>query len=202
MLSDEEKKAIEYWKKHMEILHWNTQLASEYYMKILLNLIEKQSKEIEHQIEKRANQRQELAILNAKQIEFNKLVNTVNSYKGKFKKQQKEIEELKREKETNQQMIQLAETQILGYAQGYKDGLNKETTATAIVARERENQIIYEGMKHKINMEWVLKIRAKIEEYDDKGMTINLANRSAGKTFQQAVHYEVKKVLQSLLEKE
>ena len=46
------------------------------------------------------------------------------------------------------------------------------------------------------------KIKAKIEEYDDKGMTVNLANRSAGKTFQQAVHYEVKKVLQSLLKKE
>ena len=50
--------------------------------------------------------------------------------------------------------------------------------------------------------ELVDKIKAKIEEYDDKGMTVNLANRSAGKTFQQAVHYEVKKVLQSLLEKE
>lgn len=46
------------------------------------------------------------------------------------------------------------------------------------------------------------KIKAKIEEYDDKGMTVNLLNRSAGKTFQQAVHYEVKKVLQSLLRKE
>lgn len=77
----------------------------------------------------------------------------------------KEIEEYKREKETNQQMIKLAETQILGYGQGYKDGLNKETTATAIVARERENQILYEGMKHKINMEWVLKIKAILEEY-------------------------------------
>lgn len=83
-----------------------------------------------------------------------------------IEKQSKEIEELKREKETNQQMIQLAETQILGYGQGYKDGLNKETTATAIIARERENQIIYEGMKHKINMEWVFKIKAKIEEWD------------------------------------
>jgi hypothetical protein len=85
-----------------------------------------------------------------------------------IEKQSKEIEELKREKETNHQMIQLAETQILGYGQGYKDGLNKETTATAIVAREIENQIIYEGMKYKINMEWVLKIKAKIEEFKDK----------------------------------
>ena len=47
MLSDEEKKAIEYWKTHMKILHWNTQLASEHYIKVLLDLIEKQSKEIE-----------------------------------------------------------------------------------------------------------------------------------------------------------
>ena len=46
------------------------------------------------------------------------------------------------------------------------------------------------------------KIKAKIEEYDDKEMTVNLANRSAGKTFQQAVRNEVRKVLQSLLEKE
>ena len=94
MLSDEEKKAIEYWKTHMEILHWNTQLASEHYIKVLLNLIEKKSKEIEELKEKRENQKKELAILNAKQVEFNKLVNTVNSYKGQFKRQQKEIEEL------------------------------------------------------------------------------------------------------------
>lgn len=46
------------------------------------------------------------------------------------------------------------------------------------------------------------KIKAKIKEYDDKDMTVNILNRSAGKTFQQAVHYEVKKVLQSLLRKE
>lgn len=44
------------------------------------------------------------------------------------------------------------------------------------------------------------KIKAKIEEYDDKEMTVNLVNRSAGKTFQQAVRNEVRKVLQSLLE--
>ena len=46
------------------------------------------------------------------------------------------------------------------------------------------------------------KIKAKIEEYDDKGITVNLANRSAGRTFQQAVRTEVKNILQSLLEKE
>ena len=61
----------------------------------LLDLVKQKDKEIEHQKEKRENQKQELAILNAKQIEFNKLKNTVNSYKGQFKRQQKEIEELK-----------------------------------------------------------------------------------------------------------
>ena len=42
------------------------------------------------------------------------------------------------------------------------------------------------------------KIKAKIEEYDDKEMTVNLVNRIAGKTFQQAVRNEVRKVLQYL----
>ena len=51
-----------------------------------------QQAEIEHQKEKRENQKKELAILNEKQKEFNKLRNTVNSYKGQFKRQQAEIE--------------------------------------------------------------------------------------------------------------
>ena len=46
-MSDEEREAVEYWKTYMKILHWNTQLASEHYIKVLLDLVEKQSKEIE-----------------------------------------------------------------------------------------------------------------------------------------------------------
>ena len=53
-----------------------------------------------------------------------------------------------------------------------------------------------------VDKKWEDKIKATIEEYDDKGMTVNLVNRSAGKTFQQVVRNEVRKVLQSLLEKE
>lgn len=102
MLSDEEKKAVEKLDYIQDFIIENGQYNAdvndmEYFSKVL-NLIEKQSKEIEHQIEKRANQRNELAILNAKQVEFNKLVNTVNSYKGQFKRQEKEIEELKKPK--------------------------------------------------------------------------------------------------------
>ena len=52
--------------------------------------ITKLQKEIEHQKEKRENQKAELTILNEKQKEMNKLTNTVSSYKGMVKKEQKD----------------------------------------------------------------------------------------------------------------
>ena len=88
-MSDDER--IEQLELEVKVLRDNN--------KGLKDKIDEQSKEIEHQKEKRENQKKELAILNAKQIEFNKLVNTVKSYKGQFKRQQKEIEELKEENE-------------------------------------------------------------------------------------------------------
>ena len=91
MLSDEEKQVVDYLIFHK----YENSSKKEDMIDKVIEIIEKQSKEIEHQKEKRANQKKELAILNAKQIEFNKLVNTVNSYKGQFKRQEKEIEELK-----------------------------------------------------------------------------------------------------------
>lgn len=67
---------------------------------------------------------------------------------------------------------------------------------------DRKVQIEYNNVFNKGVKSVEDKIKAKIEEYDDKEMTVNLVNRSAGKTFQQAVRNEVRKVLQSLLEKE
>ena len=66
------------------------------------------------------------------------------------------------------------------------------------------SQYLEDFLKEIIKKEYISKdkIKAKIEEYDDKEMTVNLVNRSEGKTFQQAVRDEVRKVLQSLLEKE
>lgn len=46
-MSEEEKKAIAYWKRDIEFFHYNTQLASEHYAQTILNLIEKQQAEIE-----------------------------------------------------------------------------------------------------------------------------------------------------------
>lgn len=54
-LSEEEKKAIEYFKWEIDFFHANTQLASEYYAQTLLNLIEKQQEEIEELKEKEKN---------------------------------------------------------------------------------------------------------------------------------------------------
>ena len=46
-MSEEEKKAIEYLENRLDILHNNTQWATEENIKIVLNLIDKQQKEIE-----------------------------------------------------------------------------------------------------------------------------------------------------------
>ena len=59
-------------------------------IEMVLNMLKEKDKEIENQTEKRNNQKAELTILNEKQKEMNKLVNTVKSYKGMFKKLQKE----------------------------------------------------------------------------------------------------------------
>ena len=50
-------------------------------------------KENEHKTEKIENQKNELAILNNKQKDLKKLQNTLNSYRGQFKRQKKEIKE-------------------------------------------------------------------------------------------------------------
>ena len=138
MLSDEEKKAIEYLKIEYEKLMKEDNILFPLYKsdaKRLIDIIEKQSKE---------------------------------------------IEELKKEYER---------------VRAGRNWLSEHISAQ-IATPELFDRLVEENYISKD------KIKAKIEEYDDKGMTVNLANRSAGKTFQQAVHYEVKKVLQSLLEKE
>lgn len=67
-----------------------------------------------------------------------------------------------KEMNLNEKIVEIAKTQILEYSQGYKDGLNKETTATEIVARELELNYIREEIKHRyISKD---KIREKINE--------------------------------------
>ena len=112
MLSEEEKKAIEIFTDLINYLEkWNKNLTvvpdDKKYYEILLNLITKLEKEVEHQKEKRENQKTELAILNEKQKEMNKLKNTVSSYCGMFRKQEREIRKLQKENEEKDKQIDL-----------------------------------------------------------------------------------------------
>lgn len=52
-LTEEEKKAIEYLENRLDILHNNTQWATEKSIKVILNLTEKQQREIKHQRQQR-----------------------------------------------------------------------------------------------------------------------------------------------------
>lgn len=74
-MSEEEKKAIEYWKRDISLYHYNTQLCSEHYAQIILNLIDNQQKGIS---------------LLKDQLEYVK-----SEYEETIEQQQKEIEELK-----------------------------------------------------------------------------------------------------------
>ena len=106
MLLEDEKEAIEILENEKSNLYVLTQTkfttctveqakAKREAINTVLNLITKLQKEIEHQKEKRKNQKTELAILNEKQKEMNKLINDVKSYKGQFKRQEKEIQKYK-----------------------------------------------------------------------------------------------------------
>ena len=86
---------------------------------------------------------------------------------------------------------------------GLKDKIDEQSKEIEELKDEsKEYQIGFAQGCYEKDLDWKDKIKAKIEEYDDKKMIVNLVNRSAGKTFQQAVRDEVRKVLQSLLEKE
>ena len=74
-------------------------------------------KENEHKTEKIENQKAELAILNEKQKDFNKLQNTLSSYKGQFRRQENEkinslIKKLEKDSK-EQQWIQTADDEYL-----------------------------------------------------------------------------------------
>lgn len=110
-LSEEEKKAIEYLENRLDILHNNTQWATEKSIKVVLNLTEKQRKEIKHQRQQRKywrdifyEQQKEIKELTLDLEEMTKSnnhklenwvhKNILNSYISKYKIREK-IEELK-----------------------------------------------------------------------------------------------------------
>lgn len=110
-LSEEEKKAIEYLENRLDILHNNTQWATEKSIKVVLNLTKKQQREIKHQRQQRKywrdifyEQQKEIKELTLDLEEMTKSnnhklenwvhKNILNSYISKHKIREK-IEELK-----------------------------------------------------------------------------------------------------------
>ena len=215
---DEEKKAIELLKQEPDfsLNYYNRENAID----IVLNLIEKQSKEIEHQKEKRANQKKELAILNEKQKEFNKLVNTVNSYKGQFKRQQKEIEELKDMNERQKYRIELVSEDKI---EERGDSIDESTMLKQIKSKLDEKNIPIETLLAEFerleNLEDDLttvylngvydgekkvedKIKAKIEEVEQWELYNMKIPRLSTLDERLGAKIGIKYVLHSLLEKE
>lgn len=85
----EEQEVIERLKLDISAGEYSTTKTE--VLETVLSMLKEKDIEIEYQKEKRNNQKAELAILNEKQKEMNKLINIVSSYKGMFKKQQKEM---------------------------------------------------------------------------------------------------------------
>lgn len=91
--------------------------------KRVLEINEVLLKENEHKTEKIENQKAELAILNEKQKDFNKLQNTLSSYRGQFRRQEKEnkktnslIRKLKKDSK-ERQWIQTVDDEYLAHTE-------------------------------------------------------------------------------------
>ena len=103
-------------------------------------------KENEHKTKKIENQKAELAILNEKQKDFNKLQNTLSSYEGQFRRQEKENEKLrKRLNEENKRCMMLA-IEKQDYFEKYRYNLQQNENLT----KEFSNVIPIQKVKDKI----------------------------------------------------
>ena len=210
-MTDEEKKAIEDLKEVVELYNNKCLITTEDDFKsieILLNLIEKQSKEIEELKASHITTNNKATNTEKAKI-FDVIDNSIDTYIEKSKPYWEQI--MTKDEMTIDEALTIIDDM---YQDRYKI-MSQKTEKETIVDLGKMDYIKF------TNLEWASvrasrevqslnykleklqdKIKAKIEEYDDKEMTVNLANRSAGKTFQQAVRNEVRKVLQSLLEKE
>lgn len=135
----------------------------------------------------------------SKEKSFKNYDKVIDEIIGLCNSQKRKIKELEEKELMNRKINKLAENQLLSYGQGYKDGINKEITVCAIVARERENQIIYEEIKNKINDEWRLKIKVMLMKLDkDEHERINKI-KNPNEMFPNLIYISNKKILEQLL---
>lgn len=193
-MSEEEKKAIEYLKQERAYAHKFDNRKIRTITTIALKLIRNQQKELDNLKEIEKSHQKENGEL---RVEFDELEKTLKQTQDSWFEDTQKLEqekvknkELEKQINLNKKTVEIAQTQILEYSQGYKDGLNKEATATAIVARELELNFIRQEIKHKYISKY--KIIEKLQE---------LENKSGGNTYHvQSMINAEKNILKELLE--
>lgn len=157
-MSEEEKKAIE-TLKGLTVYYDDYSLLDEEEIEENDNV----NKSIQLIIDLIENQQKELNSL--KEIEqLHKEEN--GKLRVELEQEKEKNKELENQINFNKKTVEIAQTQILVYSQGYKDGLNKETTATAIVARELELNFIRQEIKHKYISKDKIKDMKKYREFE------------------------------------
>ena len=87
-----------------------------------------------------------------------------------IEKLQKENEELKQDRNTNYQMIALAQNEMLGYIQGYEDGKKLKRSAVACAVENQQYYIIKKEIEH--YEEHIEKLQKENEELKSKNKTL------------------------------
>lgn len=75
---------------------------------------------------------------------------------------QKENEELKQDRNTNYQMIALAQNEMLGYMQGYEDGKKLKRSAVANIVENQQYYIFNKQIEH--YKEYIVKLQKENKE--------------------------------------
>ncbi len=75
-------------------------------------------------------------------FEFDIYLQALEKLTNLIDKQQKEIEELKQDRNNNNKLIELSKNEILGYLQGYEDGKKLNRNAVVCVVENQQYYII------------------------------------------------------------
>lgn len=116
------------------------------------------------------NEEEEQAIERLKEIEVNTYAEgkarTIDTILNLIAKLQKENEELKQDRNTNYQMIALAQNEMLGYIQGYEDGKKLKRSAVACAVENQQYYIIKKEIEH--YKEYIEKLQKENEKLKNK----------------------------------
>lgn len=89
---------------------------------------------------------------------------------------QKENEELKQERYNNNQMIALAQNEVLGYMQGYEDGKKLKRSAVACVVENQQYYILNKQIEH--YKEYIEKLQKENEKLKEERQIVGMPVRN------------------------